>query len=328
MRCFDPVASQGCRGQGEFALARTAVLMMVAWPLLLICWLGYDQVVDRLATLRGGEALQDSRLSMWGRVLPLIRDFPLWGTGDGTYEFVQSLHHATGTLDANMIIDHAHNDYLEILVEGGLAQFIPALLAIVLVWRCGLRAIRRAAGHPIGGLAIGAVMAVATVTIHSFSDFGMHIPACAALVIVLCAYVCGASEAGDADERLPGDRNWALRRVGGLARAVAAGFAVALAPLLAYEGSKAYQAQQLRARAAEQDLSRDSAKFERKVAYSRMRPASPPKIPVFNWIWQTRTSSRLDSGCTSCRKRQDVTVNHRPAQSSRERGPTIPRRNG
>ena len=93
-------ASQQSRGM---LLAQTAALIMVCWPLAMICWLGYDQVVNRLATLHGAEALQDSRLSMWGRVVPLIRDFATFGTGDGTYEFIESLHRVADSLDADMI---------------------------------------------------------------------------------------------------------------------------------------------------------------------------------------------------------------------------------
>ena len=77
------------------------------------------------------------RVAIWSRALPLVRDFPLWGSGYGTYQFVDVLHRSDG-LDAGMIVDHAHNDYLEALVEGGLALFIPVVVAVVLVFRLGL----------------------------------------------------------------------------------------------------------------------------------------------------------------------------------------------
>ena len=48
--------------------------------------------------------------------------------------------HRSDAADADMVVDHAHNDYLEVLVEGGLALFLPVVLAIVLVFRLGLRA--------------------------------------------------------------------------------------------------------------------------------------------------------------------------------------------
>ena len=68
--------------------------------------------------------------------------------------------HRTDAADADTVVDHAHNDYLEMLVEGGLAQFVPGVLAIVLVFRLGLRAVepprgragRRAGAGGPGGL--------------------------------------------------------------------------------------------------------------------------------------------------------------------------------
>jgi hypothetical protein len=109
-------------------------------------------------------------------VLPLLRDFPLWGTGLGTYEVVDVLLRRDGT-DADRIFDHAENDYLEMLVEAGLPGLVAVATFVALTFRCGLRAVRRHQGRPEGGLALGALVAFAAVAIHSFTDFGMRIPA-------------------------------------------------------------------------------------------------------------------------------------------------------
>ena len=122
-----------------------------------------------------------------------MRDFPLWGSGYGTYEFVDVLHRSDAS-DAGVVVDHAHNDYLEALVEGGLALFIPVVVAVVLVFRLGFGAVRRHEDRPTGGLVLGALVAFTTVAIHSFSDFGMHIPANTAIVTVLCAQLCAAGQ--------------------------------------------------------------------------------------------------------------------------------------
>ena len=63
--------------------------------------------------------------------------------------------------DADVIVDHAHNDYLEALVEGGLALFVPVVVAVVLVFRLGLRAVRRPEDRPVGGLVLGALVGFA-----------------------------------------------------------------------------------------------------------------------------------------------------------------------
>jgi O-antigen ligase len=253
------------------SLADWAVLLGPAVALALVCWFGYDQVASRLATLRNGEAMRELRPAIWARALPVARDFPLWGTGCGTYEFADMLHRADAG-DADTVVDHAHNDYLELLVEGGLALLVPGVLALVLTFRLGLRAARRLEGTPTGGLATGALMGLATVAIHSFTDFGLHIPSCAILVVVLCALLSGlAIGGGEAGAGLavpgapgPGDRTpiW-LRR---LAPALGAGFVVALGLLIAYEGWRPYRVREIKLQASDLDRSGDPARLYRKVA--------------------------------------------------------------
>ena len=137
--CFGSFDPGGGRSQGRpSSWCRLAIA--------LVCWFGYDQVATRLATLRDGVPLRERRPAFWARALPLVRDFPVWGTGCGTYEFVDMLYRSDA-VDSDMVVDHAHNDYLEMLVEGGLAQLIPGVLAIVLVFRLGLRAVRDLEGE-------------------------------------------------------------------------------------------------------------------------------------------------------------------------------------
>ena len=248
------------------------VLLTPAVALALVCWLGYDPVATRLATLWSGAALREQRPTLWARALPVAWDFPLWGTGCGTYELADMLHRADAA-DDDMVVDHAHNDYLEMLVEGGLAQLVPGVLAMILVFRLGLSAARRLAGEPAGGMALGALIGFATVAIHSFSDFGLHIPSCAALAVVLAALLCGLGSGNGrggpwvavSDDSEDGHRTGLrLRR---LAPALGAGLALALGLLIAHEGWRAYRVQQIRSQASDLDRSGDPARLERKVAF-------------------------------------------------------------
>ncbi len=247
-----------------------AVVLAIAVSMALVCWFGYERVETRLATLRGGAELRIGRLAIWSRAMLLMRDFPLWGTGYGTYEFADTLHR-TDAMYAGMIVDHAHNDYLEMLVEGGLTQLILGVLAAVLVFRLGLRAARHGGGRPAGGLALGALVGLATVLIHSVFDFGMHIPACAALVVVLCAHVCGlggeAEERGRAPSRgrLPADREREDGRTGQFVLALGVGSMLAVAPAIVHEGWRPYRSRNLRVAASDLDRSLDPERLERKA---------------------------------------------------------------
>jgi O-antigen ligase/tetratricopeptide (TPR) repeat protein len=248
------------------------VLLVPAVAVALVCWYGYDAVEDRLATLWSGEALRDDRPVFWARAVRVVREFPVWGTGCGTYELADMLHR-TDAGDDDQYVDHAHNDYLELLVEGGLAEFVPGVVAVILVFRYGLRAVRRLEGQPGAGLALGALMGVATMSIHSFSDFGMHIPSCAALATVLCALVSGLG--GGAVSHQPGRLAWfaarpgdrSARRLpgGGLASAFVAAAVAALGLAIGHEGWRLDRVQQIRGQANDLDGTGDPARLERKV---------------------------------------------------------------
>jgi tetratricopeptide (TPR) repeat protein len=119
---------------------------------------------------------------------------------------------------------------------------------------------------------LGALVAFTTAAIHSFSDFGMHIPANAAIVTVLCAQLCaGRREREVAGPETAVDFEWGnsdryVLRLRGLAPVVGAVSAVALGLALAGEGWRAHRAQQLRLTAFDLDTSPDLAVREQKLA--------------------------------------------------------------
>jgi O-antigen ligase/tetratricopeptide (TPR) repeat protein len=214
------------------------VLAAVA-ALALVGWFGYDQVRARLETVWKGDAWRESRIPLWSHSLPLVKDFPVWGTGYGTYPHVEPWHRDAISEDET-VYDHAHNEYLEALVEGGVLRLGLSLTAIGLVYWLGWRAVHRHPGGRGGGLALGGLFGVTTLVAHSFGDFGLHIPAVAVLATVVCAELCALGD---------GEPGAGEIRHGGLAPLLGVGFAL-LAVFLAAEGWRAYTVQRFRLTAA------------------------------------------------------------------------------
>jgi tetratricopeptide (TPR) repeat protein len=92
--------------------------------------------------------------------------------------------------------ENAHNDYVEALVEGGAVRLVLSLLAIGLVYRQALRALRRLEGLPAHGLVEGALFGFTTIVLHSFVDFGLHVQAIAVLATVVAAQLCAVGSPG------------------------------------------------------------------------------------------------------------------------------------
>jgi O-antigen ligase/tetratricopeptide (TPR) repeat protein len=255
------------------------VLLALVLALILGVWFGLGSVENRLATLWQGNNLNDSRLSLWSRVWPLAGEYLLWGTGYGTFLYVEPLTRTSPT-QVGLVYDHAHNDYLEVLIEGGLVGLALALAALGLIFWLGYRAWNRHQGSRAAGLALGGLFGLTTVAIHSAGDFGLHVPAIAVLVTVLGAHLCGLGTGRRPDRRgvtspVPDGGEYTLR-LGGLAPVLAATAVVVLGLVIYSEGWKAdlvhrFQMAAIQADAAPGEKGQDRA-LEYLQAGARLAP--------------------------------------------------------
>jgi O-antigen ligase len=235
-----------------------AFALIAALTLGLVSWYGKSVVGARLAALWQDQRLEEARPQMWARVLPLAGQYPFWGTGAGTFADVEPLtrgpEHAS-----DAVWEHAHNEYLEALVEGGVVRLGLTLAAVGFVYYLGGRALRRADSRSARPLALGALFGVTAVVLHSAGDFGLHIPAVALLVTVLCAELCAVG-AGEARHHHPPDARPASAWGRG---AAVLGALAALAPavVLVHEGWRLARVEGYRAAAAGAPWGRQLALF-------------------------------------------------------------------
>jgi O-antigen ligase len=167
--------------------------VIVGMATLLVFWLGSDRLSQRWEKFGDKNSAPAARVEVWARSLPLVQSFPFFGTGLGTFGHVEQTRRHPGD-DANVFYDHAHNDYLELWVEGGTIQLLLALAIAFLVLRNGYRAFRRHGDTGLGRLALGALLAFIAILVHSFVDFGLHIPAVAVLASVVGAMLMNLAE--------------------------------------------------------------------------------------------------------------------------------------
>ncbi|MCA9247232.1 MAG: O-antigen ligase family protein [Planctomycetales bacterium] len=158
--------------------------------IVLVAWLGLDSVSARLEE---GHIASDGRWNVWRSCVALAKDFPLLGTGYGTFPYVEPLQRQqSNTPDAYW--DFAHNDYLQTLVEGGAIQLTLVLFVSVAVFRYAWKLASGTEMSRDRPLHIAAAAAFGSAMLHSFVDFGMHVPANALFVTYLAAIVLGVHE--------------------------------------------------------------------------------------------------------------------------------------
>lgn len=163
-----------------------AVVLLV--PTLALLWLQIRTPGERFAALADELGSGSGRLAVWATSLSLVPAHPVLGHGLGTFESVYEPHQDAR---APLHYDHAHNDWIEVLLEGGALGFFAIAWLCFLLTRHGLRLARAAAGRDqlIGAAALAGVAAL---SFHSLTDFCIRIPATALLAVTEVALAAGA----------------------------------------------------------------------------------------------------------------------------------------
>jgi len=171
---------------------RSKQLLMVSGLVVLAgffaLWLGLGWTVQRFAHSTVGDIAHDRRVSIFRDTWRIVRDHPWTGTGLGT---LQTVFPGYESYYDGLIVDHTHNDYLELLADTGLAGGACMLGFIaLLIWR-GRSNLRAAKTSVCRSFYAGALVACAGLLVHSLFDFNLHIPANALLFLLLAAMATG-----------------------------------------------------------------------------------------------------------------------------------------
>ncbi|MGE0704948.1 MAG: O-antigen ligase family protein [Vicinamibacterales bacterium] len=125
------------------------------------------------------------RLSAWSDTLRIIQDFPLFGTGLGTYRQAMLIYQ---TRFRETVFAQAHNDYLQIVAEGGLFLLIPIVFLLWVVIGTIVRRLRSGDDDALTSwIRAGAVAGLAGIAAQSLVEFTLQIPGNRVIFVVLVA---------------------------------------------------------------------------------------------------------------------------------------------
>lgn len=173
------VARRQACGSRRVVLATYLIFLAVA----AVGWTGFDRLVTRFA--QPEIVGYHGRPGIWADTRELAKRFPIAGTGLGTYSAAMVSYQ---TVDLTLHFAQAHNDYLQLIAEGGALVCIPAALAIL--------ALARTIRHRLSSVSsestdywirTGAVTGIAAIALQEVGDFSLQLPGNAVLFIVLLA---------------------------------------------------------------------------------------------------------------------------------------------
>ncbi|HEX6716508.1 MAG TPA: O-antigen ligase family protein [Pyrinomonadaceae bacterium] len=148
-----------------------------------VVFLGGEFSINRFIDSVNTDDPTTGRAHFWSVTLDIIKAHPYVGTGLGAFGVIYTKY---DTRNGLFRLEQAHNDYLQVLSDGGIVGAALALSFVVLLF---YKALSRAKSKDDfrRGVALAALSGCFAVLVHSFFDFTLHTTANALLFLVLAA---------------------------------------------------------------------------------------------------------------------------------------------
>ena len=173
------------RTGGRHVLTGGVVLVLA---FMLVSWLGVRQILERFSSMQSLEVTEGKRASMRHDAWRIFRDHPWAGTGLGTLPVVFPPYES---LYDGRVVNHAHNDYLEILADTGLAGGFCCVWFLGVLFFRSLKHLLVTDKSFAAALHLSGLVACCGFLVHSLVDFNLHMPG-NAMLFLLMAYLATA----------------------------------------------------------------------------------------------------------------------------------------
>jgi O-antigen ligase len=167
------------RAGGRHVLAGGVVLLLA---FMLVSWLGVRQILERFSSMQSLEVTGGKRASMRHDSWHIFRDHPWTGTGLGTLPIIFPAYESL--YDAKFV-NHAHNDYLEMLADTGLIGALCCASFLGLLFFSSLRHLLVTDKSFAAALHLSGLVACCGFLVHSLVDFNLHMPGNALLFFMM-----------------------------------------------------------------------------------------------------------------------------------------------
>ena len=171
-------------GRRRMSFQMTAVMgvCVALGTAALLQWASADAALQRFGDSSASLA---SRLNIWHSALGTLRLFPWFGSGLDSFGTLMLVYQPE---PRGVRYVEAHNDYLQLLVEGGVLTFALAIVAIISLVRC-IRSRFDAGDDGAEGhwVRVGAATGLLAIALQSFVEFSLQMPGNTALCAVLIA---------------------------------------------------------------------------------------------------------------------------------------------
>jgi O-antigen ligase len=139
----------------------------------------------------------DLRLTLWRLSFDAWRNFPIFGSGLGTF---REAFRRVQPRDLNFYVEFAHSDPLQLLVTGGLAGLALGAVAVLALMIALIRRWHREQRREESAMLLAAFAALLSLTIHGLVEFNLSIPAIPATLACVAGFGWAAAHSDEEDE--------------------------------------------------------------------------------------------------------------------------------
>lgn len=167
-------------GQSKRAVSLGYIAALIAGC---VGWAGLDAIVARFS--KASTDFFGARFIAWNDAWKIFTDFPWFGSGLNTFGSA-TLFYETPGLPRHYV--EAHNDYLQLLAEGGVLLAVPVVMTMWLLAReARLRFKEDRDDTTTYWLRVGATAGLAAIALQEVVEFSLQIPGIAAMFAVVAA---------------------------------------------------------------------------------------------------------------------------------------------
>lgn len=155
---------------------------------------GRSEALDRFTQ---SSALEDFRIQAWGTVAQIAWNYFPAGSGFGSFVQVFQVSEPYSLLSLQYF-NHAHNDWLELVMTGGAAAVVLLGIAVAAFLWTAFRWVRRPAGPQklLGGAGLYIILMFA---VASITDYPLRVPSLACLFVLAAIWAGTSDSAGQAN---------------------------------------------------------------------------------------------------------------------------------
>lgn len=165
------------------SIARVAIpsLLVIGAVAAVISWVG-----GLSRNLARFSSLHDGRFDYWDDVSWALHHYGLAGTGFGTFIPVYQTAESLSSV-APAVLNHAHNDFIEIVLEGGIPAIILLFAFFVIAALAAVEFRRRKFDFHKASLSFASALGIGTILVFSLVDYPLRMPALSCVFALLFA---------------------------------------------------------------------------------------------------------------------------------------------